>query len=74
MPKGELTTRLHLILAIVAILLVVAHPVGRDAFAVVAAKHFRWAWHIGGGYRAAASVIANSSACEEVERNIECQN
>jgi len=56
----SLTARLHLILAIVTILLVIAHPMRRYTFAVVAAKHFRWAWYIWGSYRTAASSLTQS--------------
>lgn len=38
---GILTTRLHLVLAVVAVLLVIADPVVRDALAVVATKRVR---------------------------------
>jgi len=37
-----LTARLHLILAIVAVLLIIADPVVRDALAIVASKRVRW--------------------------------
>lgn len=38
---------LKLILALLAVLLVVAHPQRRDAFALGTAKHSAWAWHDG---------------------------
>lgn len=40
-------TRLELILALLAVLLVVAHPQRRDAFALGAAKHSARTWHDG---------------------------